>query len=76
MFSSRANSSVGITVAAMMMIPPMVGVPFFCNCPSKPRSRTSSPTCLRRRMLISRLPKVMVISSDRSVAIPARNEIN
>ena len=29
----------------MMMIPPIVGVPFFCICPSSPRSRIVSPIC-------------------------------
>ena len=39
------NSRAGITSERMIIIPPMVGVPFFCICPSRPRSLISSPIC-------------------------------
>ena len=44
-FSSFDNNNTGINVARMMMTPPIVGVPAFCTCPSKPKSLTVSPTC-------------------------------
>jgi hypothetical protein len=74
-FDSLPNSSTGTTTARMIIMPPIVGVPFFCNCPSKPRSRMSSPICLRRSMFIMRLPKTMAISSDRIMAAAERNEM-
>ena len=33
------NSRIGIRMEIRMMMPPIVGVPFFCSCPSRPRSR-------------------------------------
>ena len=45
MFVRLPNSSAGIRIDMMMMIPPIVGVPFFCICPSRPKSRISSPIC-------------------------------
>ena len=54
MFSSLANNNTGIRVAKMMMTPPMVGVPAFSFCPSRPKSLIVSPTCSfnRNRMIL------------------------
>ncbi len=41
---SLANKNVGIKIAARIIKPPMVGVPCFSFCPSRPSSRTISPT--------------------------------
>ena len=35
------NSRIGIRIDARMIIPPMVGVPRFWSCPSRPRLRIS-----------------------------------
>ena len=59
----------------MNMRPPMVGVPRFWSCPSRPRSRTSSPICLRRRKSMILRPKMMTISSARMIDAAARNEM-
>ena len=45
MFLRSAKRITGITMARKIMMPPIVGVPFFCSCPSSPRSRISSPIC-------------------------------
>ena len=75
MLSSRPNSSVGTRIASRMMTPPIVGVPRFWSWPSSPRSRISSPICLRRRKSMIERPKIMAISSDRMMAAAERNEM-
>ena len=45
MFVRSANRSTGMMRAMKIMMPPIVGVPFFCICPSRPRSRIVSPIC-------------------------------
>ena len=72
MLSSRANSSVGIRMAARMMSPPMVGVPCLLSWPSSPRSRTVSPTCRRCRSRMMPLPNHNEMSNDTNTAMPAR----
>ena len=45
MLARSANRRTGMIMATKIMIPPIVGVPFFCICPSSPRSRMVSPIC-------------------------------
>ena len=45
MFVRSPKSRIGMMIERKMMMPPIVGVPFFCICPSSPRSRISSPIC-------------------------------
>ena len=56
------NSRTGMTMETMMIIPPMVGVPFFCSWPSRPRSRMDSPICLICSHLIILLPMKKAMS--------------
>ena len=65
----------GMRVEIMIMIPPMVGVPAFFICPSRPRLRTISPTCMSCRRSMMRLPITVAMKSDKIRAIPERKEI-
>ena len=67
---------VGTMIPAKMITPPIVGVPAFTICPSKPKSLIDSPTCFLCKNLISLPPKTRVITSEVITAIPALNEIN
>ena len=63
--SKSANNKTGINIESRMMMPPMVGVPFFCCSPANPKSRTDSPIWLRFNKLISRLPYSVAMSKDK-----------
>ena len=56
------NSSTGTTMASRMMTPPIVGVPFFCIWPSRPRSRIVSPICF--------------FCSQRMILLPAKRDMS
>ena len=73
--SSRAQSSVGTTVAIRMMMPPIVGVPRLPRCEAGPSERTIWPTlCERSRSMIPG-PTRNASSSAVTVAAAARNEM-
>ena len=57
------------------MSPPMVGVPFFLDCPESPRFLIDSPICLCFKNLMIFLPKIVEIKSDKIVAAAVRKEI-
>ncbi len=50
------KSSIGTRMERAMIIPPIVGVPFLLSCPSRPRSRISSPICLACSFFMMTLP--------------------
>ena len=52
-------------MAIIIIIPPIVGVPAFCDCPSRPSSRTVSPTCWFLKKLIILFPKIVEINNDK-----------
>ena len=56
------NSSTGTTIEMIMMIPPIVGVPFFCIWPSSPRSLIVSPICFLWSQEMIHLPMKKAIS--------------
>ena len=58
-----------------MIIPPIVGVPFFCICPVKPKVADIFPNLFFAQDVDEFLPNVIVISKERNAAIPARNEM-
>ena len=62
------------TRASRMMIPPIVGVPFFCIWPSSPRSRMVSPICLRCSQRMMRFPAKKAISMLKMLASIARKD--
>ncbi len=62
-------------VAERMISPPIVGVPCFCIWPSNPRSRTVSPTCMRRNRLMMPFPHHSEMSNETNTAIAARKEM-
>ena len=71
--SKRAKSSTGTTVARMMITPPIVGVPAFSSCPAKPKCRTVSPICLRRKKRMIFLPNTRAMTSEsRKAAAPRK----
>ena len=69
------NNKTGMMVAKMIIKPPIVGVPSFCFCPSRPRSLTNSPICFFLRKLMIFLPYAKAIISENKTAIAARNEM-
>ena len=69
MFVRSAKSRTDTRMERMMMMPPIVGVPFFCICPSSPRSRISSPICFFWSHLMMRLPA----TSDIRMAVTLAN---
>ena len=73
--SNLVNNSVGIRIAAKMIKPPIVGVPFLLSSPAKPNSLTCSPICLLRIILIILPPKTKDTIREVIIAIAARNEI-
>ena len=53
MLSRRQTSRADPRSERIIMMPPMVGVPFFCIWPSSPRSRMVSPIwCFWRALII------------------------
>ena len=69
------NNKTGMMVAKIIIKPPIVGVPSFCFCPSRPRSLTNSPICFFLRKLMIFLPYAKAIISENKTAIAARNEM-
>ena len=70
--SSRAQSSVGSTVASRMMRPPIVGVPRLLWWLAGPSARITCPTlCARSRRMMPG-PTTNAISSAVTVAPAAR----
>ena len=63
-------------MAAKMIRPPIVGVPDFSSCPAKPKSRTVSPICCKRKRAMIRLPMMTETTSEVMSANEARNEMN
>ena len=74
MLSRRQTSRAEPSTAAMMIRPPIVGVPFFCICPSSPRSRISSPIWWRCSTRMMRPPAKKAISMLMTAASMARKE--
>ncbi len=60
---------------AMMMSPPIVGVPSFSFWPSRPNSRTVSPICFFFSNLIIHFPPIHMMNSEKTTARPALNEM-
>ena len=58
-------------MAANIIRPPIVGVPSFAFCPSKPKSLTVSPTFFLCKSSINLLPNTIVISNDVIIAAAA-----
>ena len=56
-----------------MMMPPIVGVPFFSIWPARPRSRMLSPICLRWSQRMMRPPAKNAISMLMTIAAIALN---
>ena len=75
MLRSSHSSSTGTKMAAMMMRPPIVGVPAFSFCPASPNSRTLSPICFFFKNLMKYFPKKMAISNASTKAAAERKEI-
>ena len=75
MLSNLVSSSTGTRMEAMMMMPPMVGVPFFCNCPSRPRSRMVSPIWAFCNFLMTLLPIINEMKSDSTMAKAALKDM-
>ena len=73
MFDRLPISRQGMSVAMIMMMPPMVGVPFLASWPSSPRLRTTSPICIFCRRAMTRWPNTSAITSDSAKDIPALN---
>ena len=46
----------------IIIMPPIVGVPFFCIWPSRPRSLIVSPICLRWSQVMIHLPMKKAMS--------------
>ena len=63
--SKFANNNVGTKTLNKIIIPPIVGVPFFCCSPSNPRSLTVSPNCFFCKKVISFFPKTVVIIKEK-----------
>ncbi len=71
-FSSRAQSSVGMTVASRMMIPPIVGVPRLPWWLAGPSARITCPTLCARSRAMMPGPTRNAISSAVTIAAAAR----
>jgi hypothetical protein len=71
--SSRAHNRVGITVARMMITPPIVGVPRLPWCDAGPSARTTWPTPRSRNVRMMSGPTKKPSSSAVTVAPAARN---
>ena len=74
--SKLANNKVGIKILKRMMIPPIVGVPFFCCSPANPNSLTVSPICFLCKNKIIFLPYTVAINKESKIAIAIRNVKN
>ena len=69
------KSRIGMRIEIRMMMPPIVGVPFFCNCPSRPRSRMVSPICFFWSFAMIFLPTHIETRMARTAQVMARNEM-
>ena len=76
MLLNLENKSTGIIVPIMIIIPPIVGVPFFFVSSFKPSILTFSPILFIVRTLMIFLPKKIEIISEKIRANAALNEIN
>jgi UDP-N-acetylmuramyl pentapeptide phosphotransferase/UDP-N-acetylglucosamine-1-phosphate transferase len=74
-FPRLANNKVGIKIASIIIMPPIVGVPFLLCSPANPRSRTDSPICLCFRILIIFFPISVETSKDNKTASSTLNVI-
>ena len=63
-------------MARIIIIPPIVGVPFFCCSPANPRSLTLSPHCLFCKNFITFFPKSVDITKERINASKTLKVIN
>ena len=70
------NKSTGIMVPTIIIMPPIVGVPFFFVSSCKPSILTFSPILFIVKILIIFLPKKIDIISEKISANAALNEIN
>ena len=70
---SQTSSTLASSETRMIM-PPIVGVPFFSICPARPRSRMVSPICLRCSQWMMCLPKKNDISMLTTIASIALKE--
>ena len=76
MFLSRPKSSTGMTMAAMMMTPPMEGTPILLTPKgSMEASRCFSVICFLRRYLMNRSPNQAEMTSEKMRASKALKEI-
>ena len=66
--SNLDNKITGVIVANMIISPPIVGVPDFSFCPSRPKSLIVSPTCFSFIYFIILLPKIVENKSDKIIA--------
>ena len=75
-FVNLANNKVGIIIADKIIKPPIVGVPFFSDCPSKPKSLMVSPTCFLCKKAINLFPINKEINSETMIAKVVLKVIN
>ena len=73
--SNFANKKVGIRIAAKIIRPPIVGVPFLFSSPVNPRALTCSPICYFLISFIIDPPKTKETSNEVIIAMAARKEI-
>ena len=73
MLVRSAQSSVGITAAARISSPPIVGVPAFVRCVAGPSWRITWPIWKSRNVRISRGPAKKLIASAVRLAAAVRN---
>jgi hypothetical protein len=69
------NKSTGSIVPIIIMIPPIVGVPFFLLSPFKPSDLTFSPILFIVKILMIFLPKKIEVVNEKISANEALNEI-
>ena len=75
MLCSLPKSRHGISIATMIIIPPIVGTPFlFTLKGSIEASLCTSVICFFLSLLMKNSPKIAEIRSDRITAIKALNE--
>ena len=75
MFRSLPMSSSGTIMAMIIMIPPIVGVPFLLFSPCNPRFRMVSPIWCERRRPMMRLPIIIEKNRDNIRVIAALNDM-
>ena len=69
------NRSTGTIVPIIIIIPPIVGVPFLFVSPLKPRTLTFSPILFFVKILMILFPKKIEIINEKISANEALNEI-